>query len=137
MSQQKRSALLSMQETDTPFRPTHTQTVFKNTANLQLRGKTYDATHMDKFLGSEFGESRIMENARDTNDQSNIYNQSLVSAHASAMAPQNNPAAQGGSYVTNSQAIKPTTSFMTLKRDQIKMDTYVDLHDGPSFLQKR
>jgi len=44
---------------------------------------------------------------------------------------------QGSSYVTNSQAIKPTTSFMSLKRDQIKMDTYVDLSDGPSFLQNR
>jgi len=64
-----------MQETDTPFRPTKTQTVFKNTANLSLRGSTYDAGHLDKFLHSQFGETRIMDTTKDAaNESSNIYN---------------------------------------------------------------
>jgi hypothetical protein len=32
------------------------QQVFKNVANLALRGTTFDAHHLDKFLGSPFGE---------------------------------------------------------------------------------
>jgi len=45
-----------MTEDDTPFRPSKTQLIFKNAANVTLRGNTFDATHMDKFLGSGFGE---------------------------------------------------------------------------------
>ena len=49
-------ALMAMTEDETPFRPTRTQTIFKNAANVTLRGSTYDAKHMDKFLSSGFGE---------------------------------------------------------------------------------
>ena len=52
----KRTALMSMTEEDTPFKPNRTQTIFKNTANVTLRGSTYDAKHLDRFLGSNFGE---------------------------------------------------------------------------------
>ena len=55
----KRTALNSMTEDDTPFKPSRTQTIFKNTANVSLRGNTYDAKHLDKFLGSNFGEKSI------------------------------------------------------------------------------
>ena len=48
-----------MTEMDTPFRPSRTQRIFKNAANVQLRGSTYDAKHMDSFLGSNFGERSI------------------------------------------------------------------------------
>ena len=41
------------------------------------------------------------------------------------------------SYVTNSQAIKPSVSFMNLARDQQKLNHFVDLYDGPSTLQSR
>ena len=47
---------MSMTEEDTPFKPNRTQTIFKNTANVALRGNTYDAKHLDRFLGSNFGE---------------------------------------------------------------------------------
>ena len=59
----KRHALATMTEKDTPFRPTHTQKVFKNAANVQLRGTTYDARHMDKFLESGFGEKSVQMDA--------------------------------------------------------------------------
>jgi len=36
-----------MTDEDTPFKPSRTQTIFKNTANVSLRGNTYDATHLD------------------------------------------------------------------------------------------
>ena len=46
--------MATLNEKNSPFRETHTSKVFKNTANLSLRGNTYDATHMDKFLGSAY-----------------------------------------------------------------------------------
>lgn len=48
-----------MTEEDTPFKATKTQMIFKNAANVSLRGHTYDAFHLDKFLGSDFGEKSI------------------------------------------------------------------------------
>ena len=41
------------------------------------------------------------------------------------------------SYTRNSNAIKPSVSFMNLSRDQAKLKHFVDLQDGPSSLQKR
>ena len=41
------------------------------------------------------------------------------------------------SYTRNSNAIKPSVSFMNLSRDQAKVKHFVDLQDGPSSLQKR
>ena len=40
-------------------------------------------------------------------------------------------------FTKNSSAIKPSVSFMSLGRAQMKVKHYVDLHDGPSSLQKR
>ena len=48
-----------MTEDDTPFKPSKTQTIFKNAANVTLRGNTFDATHLDRFLGSNFGERSL------------------------------------------------------------------------------
>ena len=41
------------------------------------------------------------------------------------------------SYAKNSQAIKPSVSFMNLSRENTKLKHFVDLQDGPSSLQKR
>ena len=41
------------------------------------------------------------------------------------------------SYAKNSQAIKPSVSFMNLSREQSKLRHFIDLQDGPSSLQKR
>lgn len=40
-------------------------------------------------------------------------------------------------YITNSQAIKPSVSFLNLKRDEQVFNHYVDLASSPSTLQKR
>ena len=40
-------------------------------------------------------------------------------------------------FAKNSQAIKPSVSFMNLSREQAKIKHFVDLQDGPSSLQKR
>jgi len=48
-----------MTEKDSPFVHNKTQTIFKNAANVQLRGSTFDACHLDKFLSSGFGERSI------------------------------------------------------------------------------
>ena len=45
---------------------TKTQQIFQNSANLQLRGNTYDATHLDKFLSSGFGEKGLGTNVTAT-----------------------------------------------------------------------
>ena len=42
--------------------PTKTETIFKNSANLQLRGNTYDASHLDRFLSSNYGEKSLGTN---------------------------------------------------------------------------
>ena len=59
MNKQKREAVQGLTEFGSPFVPTKTQTIFHNTANLSLRGNTYDAKHMDKFLGSGYGEKSL------------------------------------------------------------------------------
>jgi hypothetical protein len=56
MSKLKRDAINTLNETNSPFVDTRTQTIFKNTANLSLRGSTYDARHLDQFLSSNYGE---------------------------------------------------------------------------------
>lgn len=38
------------------------QTVFKDCANLNLKGSTFDAMHMDKFLGSEYCNKNMVSN---------------------------------------------------------------------------
>jgi len=62
MSVQRREALKTLDEKNSPFVPTKTQQIFQNSANLQLRGNTFDATHLDKFLSSGFGEKGITTN---------------------------------------------------------------------------
>jgi hypothetical protein len=38
------------------------QTVFKDCANLNLKGSTFDAMHMDKFLGTEYCNKNLVSN---------------------------------------------------------------------------
>ena len=45
-----------MDESQSPFKDSRSQQIFKNVANLSLKGHTYDARHLDKFLDSEFCE---------------------------------------------------------------------------------
>ena len=56
MSRQRREAIQNMDESSSPFRETKSQAIFKNAANLTLRGSTYDAKHLDSFLTSTYGE---------------------------------------------------------------------------------
>jgi len=62
MQKQRREAINSLDESQTPFVPSKTQSIFKNSANLQLRGNTYDASHLDKFLSSDYGEKSLGTN---------------------------------------------------------------------------
>ena len=67
MSVQRREALATLNESNSPFVPTKTQQIFQNSANLQLRGNTFDATHMDKFLSSGYGEKGLIAGVSHTN----------------------------------------------------------------------
>ena len=109
MSKQRRDALQRMDETQTPFVPSRTQLIFKNTANLQLRGSTYDAKHLDRFLSSEFGD-RSVNPERTTRVEGADDLEASVARNRSLH--QHLP-----SYLINSQAIKPTTSFLNQARD--------------------
>lgn len=65
MSKLKRDAMMQLDETVSPFVATRTQRVFKNVANLSLRGKTYDAKHLDKFLTSSYGDKSFNPDRQD------------------------------------------------------------------------
>jgi hypothetical protein len=123
-------ALMAMTEDDTPFRPTRTQTIFKNAANVTLRGGTYDAKHMDKFLNSGFGEKSLTIG---NNGPSHM-------AHA-LTASRVGPGGGGGSNMMSymmsgtTNSIKPSVSFISMSRDEYKQIKYYDENDGPSPLQ--
>lgn len=72
-SKEKTMRLSSLTEKDTPFRETTASKLFKNTANLSLRGNTYDARHLDRFLQSSYGEksTQLYNNSSLTLSQDN------------------------------------------------------------------
>lgn len=98
-----------MTEEDTPFKATTTQKIFKNAPNVSLRGATYDAKHLDSFLGSGFGEKSLQVNSGNA---------------PSSSRP--GPGGGGGSNLVNylmsgtSNQIKPSVSFLSLGRQDYK-----------------
>ena len=44
----------TLDERSSPFVDSKAQTIFKNTANLTLKGNTFDATHLESFLTSQY-----------------------------------------------------------------------------------
>lgn len=73
-----------MTEKETPFRPTRTQVIFKNAANVSLRGHTYDAQHLDKFLSSGYGE-KTLQFGDSSNQNTAPFGQGAVSERRSGM----------------------------------------------------
>ena len=118
---------MSMTEEDTPFKPNRTQTIFKNTANVSLRGNTYDAHHLDRFLGSNFGEKQIQ-----------VGEGNSVIGHQSTVSARKGSGGGGGSnmmsYLMNGAggSIKPSVSFVSMSRKEYKQHHYTDEQDGPS-----
>ena len=45
-----------MTEKDSPFVETKTKRIFKDSANVNLRGSTFDALHLDSFIASNYGD---------------------------------------------------------------------------------
>ena len=119
---QKRAALMNMTEDDTPFKPSTTQKIFKNAPNVSLRGATYDAKHLDSFLGSGFGEKSLQVNSGNVSSRPG-------------------PGGGGGSNMVNfmmsgsSNQIKPSVSFLSMGRKDYKQIKYTDEYDGPSPMQ--
>lgn len=122
-----------LDETNSPFRDTKVQKIFRNVANYQLSGNTYDAKHLDQFLNSSFGDNspnrtkRKTETLNQTNSKQAL---ETVNRHKSVMA-------RLPSYLTDPSVIKPSISFRTIERNQVKFTSFVDLQDGPSILLKR
>jgi hypothetical protein len=104
-----------MTEDDTCFKPSRTQRIFKNAANVSLRGHTYDATHLDKFLQSGFGEKSIQVGET----LSGVSPMNTLSARAG-------PGGGGGSSMMNylmsgtTNSIKPSVSFISKGREDYK-----------------
>jgi hypothetical protein len=48
----KKALLATLDDKTSPFIDTKAQKIFKNTANLTLKGNTFDANHLDQFLSS-------------------------------------------------------------------------------------
>jgi hypothetical protein len=119
-----------MTEEETPFKPSRTQKIFKNAANVTLRGTTYDANHLDKFLSSGFGDRSIQIGG----DMSTVSPLNTVSARAG-------PGGGGGSSMMNyllsgtTNSIKPSVSFISMSRKEYKQNIYTDEVDGPSPMQ--
>ena len=120
-------ALMAMTEDETPFRPTRTQTIFKNAANVTLRGTTYDARHMDKFLSSGFGERSIQMG----DNLAHSFNNTISGGRPG-------PGGGGGSNMLSylmsgtTNSIKPSVSFISMSRGEYKQTKYYDENDGPS-----
>ena len=139
MSKQKREALQKLDETGSPFVESKTQQIFKNVANLSLRGNTYDAKHLDQFLGSGYGEKSFNPERQDSfsKSQTLAHYDNQTSDFEASVAKNRSVYSHLPSYLINSQAIKPSVSFLNLTRDKMVFNQYVDLQDGPSGIQKR
>jgi len=137
MSKQHREAVGSLGEESSPFVPTRTQKIFKNTANLTLRGSTYDARHLDRFLTSGFGEksfnqernrssinfnqlpdSQAITSGRMKNDTTATEQLHSPESLEQSVAMHRSAHANIPSYLVSTSQIKPTTSFLTLGRAQ-------------------
>ena len=118
---------MNMTEKDTPFKPSTTQKIFKNAANVQLRGNTYDARHMDSFLGSGFGDRSVQ-----------FAEHPHLSGPRNAQSARSSPGGGGGSNMVNflmsgsSSQIRPSVSFLSMGREEYKQIKYTDEMDGPS-----
>lgn len=106
----------SLGEEETPFRQSKHETLFKNVANVTLRGTTFNAQHMDRFLNSNYGErtyQSVMESAGKNSQNDNKMTQRTVG-----------PGGGGGSnlisYLSSSSQIRPSYSFMGLSREEQK-----------------
>ena len=98
----------TLDEKNSPFVPTKTQQIFQNSANLQLRGNTYDATHLDKFLSSGYGEKGL-----GTNISANY--QTTIKKEAEASMQQQNNQTGDSLYEPNSldeQQVANETTMM-------------------------
>ena len=45
-----------MTEKDSRFVETKTKRIFKDSPNVNLRGSTFDALHLDSFIASDYGD---------------------------------------------------------------------------------
>ena len=108
-----------MTEDDTPFKPTTTQKIFHNAANVSLRGHTYDAKHLDKFLGSNFGERSLQVN--ESGAPAHGGNSFKKTAASLSYQGRSNTAHRAAiSNVMNSANIKPSVAFLSMGRNDYK-----------------
>ena len=98
-----------------------------------MSGNTYDAKHLDQFLNSSFGDNSPKRTKRSPEDLSNSNSKLVletVNRHKSVMS-------KLPVYLTDPSTIKPSISFRSIERNQVKFTQFVDLQDGPSSLLKR
>lgn len=113
------------------FDPRKRKGTFKEVANLQLRGTTFDANHLDSFLKSEWG----MRTSTST-EQQRVINASPTtsSPKLASVASKFSTRMQPGDLATN---VRPSAAFLTPEREGMKQIKFFDEEDGPSTFLKR
>lgn len=102
--------------------------MFKNAANVALSGNTFDAKHLDKFIGGQYGEKQFQPGNDD---------QTKRSVGLRSVLPHSGG---GGSFISSlsqhmNSRIRPSFSFVSMPRSEYKQHIYIDENDGPSPLQ--
>ncbi len=112
-TRQKKALLATLDERSSPFADTKTQKIFKNTANLTLKGNTYDAIHLDQFLNSQYcSKPDSMTHLYQTRKSQGLsQTQSLTGAKK---------------YTLNSSMVRPSIAFISQNRDNHSQQIYID-----------
>ncbi len=103
------------------------QKIFKNTANLTLKGNTFDAIHLESFLSSQYC----------SKPQTTVYGASVSTYGGAPNDSKHSQSLKRGSYTMNSSVVRPSVSFVSMNREHPTQKIYVDQYDGPSSLQQR
>ena len=114
--------MATLDDNTSPFTDTKAQKIFKNTANLTLKGNTFDANHLDSFLSSQYC----------SKPESTTFKRSLMHINDSRGTSQK----KGISYTLSSSMVRPSVAFISLNREAQTQPIYIDQYDGPSSLQK-
>ena len=116
-TRQKKALLATLDERTSPFTDTQAQKIFKNTANLTLKGNTFDANHLDSFLTSQYC----------SKPQSTTFNNSVSQHHTyGGINDSKSSSLKRGSYTMNSSVVRPSISFVSMNREHATQKIYVD-----------
>jgi len=104
--------------------------MFKEVANVKLRGATFDAKHLDSFLKSEYGEKaeqNYSSNKMDS-DPKNLKN-TMQTSNTMQTYHKNDNVRTTSFPIPIQTNVRPTHTFISVPRDNNAQTHYVDLSD--------